>query len=31
VEYQLTDAGLSMKPMLKSISDWGMKYKTKSK
>ena len=31
VEYQLTEAGLSMKPMLKSISDWGVNQKTKKK
>ena len=27
VEYQLTEAGLSMKPMLKAISDWGINNK----
>jgi DNA-binding HxlR family transcriptional regulator len=27
VEYELTDAGLSMKSMLKSISEWGLKYR----
>lgn len=31
VEYQLTEVGLSMKPMLKAISDWGVNQKTKRK
>jgi DNA-binding HxlR family transcriptional regulator len=28
VEYQLTETGLSMKPMLKTILDWGMKNRS---
>lgn len=26
VEYELTEAGISMKPVLKSMSDWGLSY-----
>ena len=31
VEYELTQAGMSMKPMLKSISDWGVSHKKKGR
>jgi Predicted transcriptional regulators len=27
VEYELTESGLSMKPILKSLSEWGNKYR----
>lgn len=26
VEYELTEAGISLKPVLKSMSDWGLCY-----
>lgn len=29
VEYELTEAGISMKPVLKSMSDWGLGYQEK--
>jgi DNA-binding HxlR family transcriptional regulator len=29
VEYELTEAGISMKPVLKSMSDWGLAYQKK--
>ncbi|MBP2032821.1 DNA-binding HxlR family transcriptional regulator [Clostridium algifaecis] len=29
VEYSLTELGLSLKPILDSMWDWGMEYKTK--
>lgn len=29
VEYELTEAGISMKPVLKSMSDWGLAYQQK--
>ena len=29
VEYELTELGLSMEPMLKSIEDWGNEYRKK--
>ena len=29
VEYELTELGLSMKPMLKAMSDWGNMHRTK--
>jgi DNA-binding HxlR family transcriptional regulator len=31
VEYELTEAGSSMKPVLKSLSDWGIEHQTKQK
>lgn len=30
VEYTLTETGYSLKPVLDSMTDWGMAYKTKS-
>jgi DNA-binding HxlR family transcriptional regulator len=27
VEYELTELGLTMRPMLQSVSDWGDKYR----
>lgn len=29
VEYELTEAGISLKPVLKSMSDWGWAYQQK--
>lgn len=29
VEYELTEAGISLKPVLKSMSDWGLAYQKK--
>lgn len=29
VEYELTEAGISLKPVLKSMSDWGLSYQKK--
>ena len=29
VEYELTEAGISLKPVLNSMSDWGMAYQKK--
>ena len=31
VEYELTELGLTMRPMLQSISDWGEKYRKMTK
>ncbi len=31
VEYELTELGLTMRPMLQSIADWGEKYRKISK
>lgn len=31
VEYTLTDTGYSLKPILDSMTDWGMAYKEKNK
>ena len=31
VEYELTDLGNSMKPMLRAISDWGNMHRSKAK
>ena len=30
VEYELTELGMSMKPMLRAISDWGNMHRTKA-
>lgn len=30
VEYKLTDTGMSLKPVLDSMRDWGMKYMAKN-
>lgn len=31
VEYSLTETGMSLKPVLSSLADWGNKYKEKCK
>ena len=31
VEYSLTETGLSLKPVLSSLADWGMAYREKCK